>query len=68
MIHATLGTVVRAWVAGCSSRAVPDPRSAADEYAEAAAKGDSARALRSTIAGLSPVEFEQRHSPRLVGV
>ena len=27
-------------VAGCSSRAVPDPRSAAEEYAQAASKGD----------------------------
>lgn len=35
------GLLALTWVAGCSSRAVPDPRSAADEYAEAAAKGDS---------------------------
>ena len=29
------------WLVGCTGRAVPDPRSAADDYAAAAARGDA---------------------------
>ena len=35
-----VGICAAAFIAGCTGRSVPDPRSAAEEYAQAAAKGD----------------------------